>query len=54
MSIWVKENARLQEVSFRETLWLVSGFQRKGLDSFKTCLESELCQGAHVVLYVDI
>jgi hypothetical protein len=27
MSIWVKENARLQEVSFRETLCLVSGFQ---------------------------
>jgi hypothetical protein len=27
MSIWVKENARLQEVSFRETLCLVNGFQ---------------------------
>jgi hypothetical protein len=27
MSIWVKENARLQEVNFRETLCLVSGFQ---------------------------
>ena len=27
MSIWVKEEARLQEVSFCETLCLLSGFQ---------------------------
>ena len=30
MYIWVKENARLEEVSFRETLCLVSGFQAYG------------------------
>jgi hypothetical protein len=27
INVWVKENARLQEVSFRETLCLVSSFQ---------------------------
>jgi hypothetical protein len=31
MSIWVNKNARLQEVSFHETLGLVSGFQASRL-----------------------